>query len=265
MLNLMKYELFRRTRLLITTLIIFFFLELMVFVGMKLGGGWYIMSVFAFILLIVGGISFPFLDAVINYFSDFKKKNGYMMFLTPNNGYSILGSKVLFLLIEFAIMAVLLAGAVKIDYDALYKIAPEVLGEIFGEMTIGLKMLFGTTDLGFINFLPLITVVLMQYMTNAMVALFSITVAKTLLSNKDFNWLLALVFYIGIYTVIQMVYGVALLAFGLVQDTIVLSETENLNSIQMLKYLFVGMGLYAAVFGTLFPLSGNLLNKRTDL
>ncbi len=265
MLNLMKYELFRRTRMLITTLIVFFFLELMVFVGLKLGGGWYIMSLLSFMLLIVGGIMFPFLDAVINYFSDFKKKNGYMLFLTPNNGYSVLGSKVVFVLIEFIIMTTLLACAIKINYDTLYKIAPEVLNEISGQMIMGLKILAGTDKITLMKFMPMIVLIMMQYMTSIMVALFSITIAKTLLSNKDFNWLLALVFYIGIYTVIQMIYGVGVLSSGFIKDAIVLDQNKFMSYTVLRKYLFLGYGLYTVMFGTLFLISGNLLNKRTDL
>ena len=265
MLNLLKYEFLKRRKLLGTMLIIFAFLELGVWLGMKLGRGWYTMSIIFFIVMCVGALTFPFIDAVTNYFSDFKKRNGYMLFLTPNSGYKILGAKVLFAVAEVLIFAVLTYVAVSIDYNTLTNLISGEVQAVIGEMTSGMKEVLGVDNITLWTAMPLIAMAFIQYLTEIMLALFAITIAKTLLSQKDFNWLLALAFYIMTYIVVQTVNVAAVAVFGLVKDAINIMEMDSLDLFSIKKYLMLGMVLYAAFFAAAFPISGRLLTKRTDL
>ncbi len=265
MLNLMKYEFLRRKRLLTTILLIFAFLEAGVWLGMKLEGNWYIMSVAFVMLLFVGGIAFPFIDAVVNYYSDFKNKNGYMLFLTPNNGYKIIGSKVLFLIAEMIAVFAIVACALRFDFHLLQTSYPDVVNPIIAEMADSLKLALNLDKITFWTASPLLALGLVQYLTNAMIALFAITIAKTLLSNKDFNWLLALVFYFALYSLVQIVNTGALAAFGFVGDIIRLTETNGDTLPNIMKYFMVGLGTYAIWLTASFTVSGALITKRTDL
>ena len=265
MLNLMKYELFRRKRLLITSLIIFLFLELGIWLGMVLKGNWYIMSITFLMILFVGGLAFPFIDAVVNYFSDFKSKNGYMLFLTPSSGYKIVGAKVVLLAVELLIMGALIFAALRLDFEVLKTSYPDVINTITGEMFAPLTEALGLEKITFWTLSPILLVGFMQYVTNVLIALFAITIAKTLLSSKDFNWLLALVFYFAVYTLVQLLNFAVLAAFGVVGEIINLAAVQSSDIPNVKRYLMAGLGLYAVLIAALLPLSGLLLNKRTDL
>ena len=251
--------------LLTTILLIFAFLEAGVWLGIKLEGNWFIMSIAFFMLLIVGGISFPLIDAVANYFSDFKKKNGYMLFLTPNNGYKIIGSKLLILFGELLAVTALLICVSKINLNLLQTSYPTVVNPIIAEISQELSMALNIDKITLWTAAPIIGLAMVQYLTNGAIALFAITIAKTVLSNKDFNWLLALVFYFCLYSLIQLVNAGALAAFGFVGDVIELTKTDGDVMLNIAKYLMVGLGTYLVWLAASFTVSGALLSKRTDL
>lgn len=265
MLNLMKYEFFRRRKMLVTMLMIFAFLEFGVWLGITLGGGWNVMAVLFFVLLTVGGLAFPFVDAVVNYYTDFKSRNGYMLYLTPNSGYKILGSKMIFVIAEILMMGALVIGAISLNYSLLEHKAPETVAMISQQFSEPMKMLLNADKLTFWNMSPFLLAYFIQYLGEVTLALFSITIAKTLLSSKDFNWLLALVFYFAIYMAVQTVSLGLIAAFGFAKDMIAMTAEQSNDLPQIKKYLMVAMGTYIAFTAAAFPISGRLITKRTDL
>ena len=210
-------------------------------------------------------MAFPFIDAVVNYYSDFKNKNGYMLFLTPNSGYKIIGAKVIFIAVEILLMGALVFLAIQIDFNVLKSSYPAVIESITDSAFAPLKEALGLEKITLWTMSPLLLVGYLQYINNVMMALFAITIAKTLLSSKDFNWLFALVFYFAVYTVVQIINFGVLAAFGFVGEVINLAKVQSSDIINIKKYLMAGLGVYAALIATMIPLSGRLLSKRTDL
>ncbi|MCK5130206.1 MAG: hypothetical protein KAQ68_10155 [Clostridiales bacterium] len=265
MMKLMKYEFLRRKRLLISVLLVIVFLEAAIYTGLHLGGNWYIMSLAFFFILCVGGMLFPFIDVVSNYFSDFKNKNGYMLYLTPNTGGKIIGSKALFALIEVIAIMLILWGVVSLDLNLLSRLFPNNVKPLLAEAANGFQIAFNVDKVTFWTVSPMILIAIMQYFTNMMIAILSITIAKTVLSNKDFNWLFALVFYFGVAFAMQTVNAGALALFGFAGDMINVMKANSETMPHIMRYLMVGAGMYAIwSFASIF-ISSKLLNKRTDL
>jgi hypothetical protein len=128
-----------------------------------------------------------------------------------------------------------------------------------------MKMLLNADKLTFWNMSPFLLAYFIQYLGEVTLALFSITIAKTLLSSKDFNWLLALVFYFAIYMAVQTVSLGLIAAFGFAKDMIAMTAEQSNDLPQIKKYLMVAMGTYIAFTAAAFPISGRLITKRTDL
>lgn len=269
--KLMKYELFRRSKLLISILIVLVFMEGAAIYGLYRGGDWLILFFIMLVGMAFAAFLVPLLDAVVNNYSDFKNTHGYMLFLTPQSGYSIIGSKALFALIEFLISLGLVAG---------FYVANFHLAQAFGcgNGTAELKMvlqlipqMLGTSTGGVIT-LGVVSGIL-QYSNTIMLVIFAVTLSKTLLSQKSFNWLIALLLYFGLVMAIQTINGFVLTGFGFVTDMIdfvgeansVPMELGDKIKLDIVKYIMVSMGLYVVWIGAAFTGSSMLLNKRVDL
>lgn len=96
MLKLMKYELRKQAFSKLIILIITLLGELMFFAGVVLdrhntiGISMGLLSMFTF-----GAMFFIAFESIITYYNDLKQKQSYMLFLTPNTPYTIVGAKVL--------------------------------------------------------------------------------------------------------------------------------------------------------------------------
>ncbi len=110
MLKLLKYEWLRRQRLLMGAALAVLFMEGITLYSIWRGGNWNILAICLTAVLFIGCLLLPLLDTVTQYYSDFKQKHGYMLFMTPQSGYSILWSKALFAFMEL-VAAVILLGA----------------------------------------------------------------------------------------------------------------------------------------------------------
>ena len=269
--KLMKYELFRRSKLLISILIVLVFMEGAAVYGLYRGGEWLILFFIMLMGMAFAAFLVPLLDAVVNYYSDFKNTHGYMLFLTPQSGYSLIGSKAVFALIELlsalALVAVFytanfhLAGAFGYtDELALLRTVFQQIPQMLGTSTAGIVSLGVTSGI-------------LQFFNTIMLAIFAVTLTKTLLSQKSFNWLIALLMYFALAMGIETVNGLVLTGFGFVTDMISFSQDASAVTLELgdeikldiIKYILVSMGLYVIWIGAAFTGSGMLLNKRVDL
>ncbi len=265
MLKLMKYELYRRKTLLISILLILVFLQIGVMFGISAAGNWYILSIaFAFIILI-GGLLFPFIDTVSNYYSDYKNKHGYMLFLTPNSGHKIIGAKALFAFIELVIMLVLIFAAFRLSFVLLENAFPAELNGILNGMKVEIQSELNIENFTFWSLSPFLIIVALQYFNNIMIAILSITIGKTILSNMNFNWLFALLIYFAMSAIVQFVNTGALVVFGFAGDVIDMIKSNGNVIFNIVKYLSVASGMYLVWIIVSFIVSSMLLNKRTDL
>ncbi len=266
MLKLMKYEWLRRRKLLSIILICFAFLEGVSIYGMYRGEGWLVLTFFIMFALFFVAMLLPLIDAIANYYSDFKNTHGYMLFLTPNNGFSLVGSKALFALIELLLSLGIVGGILVANYHIAGAFGHEGIVRQIDSIWSNIVQITGSTTMATKSIIYFISYSFVQYFNTIMLALTALTIGKTLLSGKSYNWLAALAMYIALVIGVQVLQFLILTAFGFVGDllTVIDTPTDQLPA-QMLKYLFIEFGLQIIWITGGYVTSSLLLNKRIDL
>jgi ABC-2 type transport system permease protein len=197
MLKLMKYE-FRKqafSKLVILSLV--GLLELVFFFGVItskenfIATSMSLLAVFTF-----GALFYLAFESIITYSNDLKQKCSYMLFLTPNTSYSIVGAKVLSAGIQiilaglafFVVFAI--DGAVLIaKYDALAEVKELVLNAL--DEFFKLKIEF--SDVASVS-----AALIAQWISTITLAFFSITLSTTFLANKKFKGIVSFALFIGL-------------------------------------------------------------------
>lgn len=196
MLNLIKYEFQRKYRMISMLLITALALNVLA-ISRGLGGS----TTFLILAPIVSYI-FYLVDIIKMYSDDINKKTGYMLFMTPNSGYKILGSKLLtavlegFALLFFYFILILVNGAfivfstgTEIDYSQIIKVVDNFLSGSFG---------FNLGHIFIILFTMLI--VLIAFITTVYTA---ITIRKSILSDVKLGGLFSFIIFLGINWVLS--------------------------------------------------------------
>ncbi len=196
MMKLLKYELIRKKKLYIAALYIFTALTILAATGLpKMDNDhfWFILVIVSSAIIFAGGVFLPVIINTANYYNDYKKTNGYMMFLTPSSGAKIFGSKILcaaidtlgsLIYIGLFILALCCAANVNIFIDA-----PIFLTDIYS--------LFPEFSITAVILLLCIALFL-QIIGAIVLAMFSITLSKTMLSHRSINWFVPLVIFLGL-------------------------------------------------------------------
>lgn len=267
MLKLLKYEFKRRKRTLIAGGIALVVAEGFAIYLLYKQNGFESLSAVIMGLMLAGAIVLTFLDVVLNYYADFKKVQGTMLFLTPKSGREIVGSKMIFAAIELltSISLVLILSvltntlAVNLGYEGVLPAINEIKDIL--SMGVGSSNLWWIiTGFAFLLFL--------QYLASQSIAISSITVGRTLLSRNSYNWLWAILLFIGINIGVQTINGVVIgligLGDGLLDSANYMSEEFD-ATINITKYLVVGALQYLAWIVISFFVSSRLLNKRIDI
>lgn len=204
MLKLIKYELLRKMNLLIVSLIVIVALELVSIYTIYRGGASLILTTFIMFLIGFGGLIVIFVDSVKMYSSDLYKKPGYMLFLTPNNSFKIIGSKLFVSIIEGLFAAAIYIGMWVINYSLIYKLyyhelpaEARTIVEVFSEIAnlpsaSDLIMLVFSTVVGW--FVLIVTVYL------------AITIRKTILATVKFGGFFSFIFFCIIYFITNYVH-----------------------------------------------------------
>jgi hypothetical protein len=262
MMKLLKYELLRKKKVYVVMLSIFAALTLLVAIGIpRLDNDyWMILVPAASLVLIVGGALFPFIINTAKYYGDFKNRNGFMMFLTPNSGAKIFGSKILAAIIDSLAVFILLGIFGFISYsiaDATYAFAPYI-NTILAELQQQIPSLNLSTLIFAVSIAALI-----QSISTIILALFSITVSKTLLSHRSINWFIPLLIFIGLKWVEQFIttFIIAIQNFDSFKDLI----ANNNMTLDISLVLMIAIGVNV-LFATAYTIiSSALISKKLDL
>lgn len=261
--KLIKYEFLRRKKSMVSMLIVMLFIIGAILMGLQLGENWLIMSVALIPLLLFVTFIYPLLDAIIHYYGDFKQR-GSMLFLTPLSGYSIIGAKVIVsIIILVSSIAITAAGSI-IIYKAAQGIFPMQISIGLGELKTALSGLGISRNQWTWNIILVIFAMLAQYTASIVIALLSITIGRSLLSQSKFNWLYVVLFWFIVSSIIQFVNGIALAGSGFVGDMLRSVQMDDPAMIQVIKYITVGGIMYTIWIAGSILLSGRLINKKID-
>lgn len=189
MLNLIKYEIIKKYKLILITLIISAALNLFLFT--RGGAGSTVFLVFFPMVMSILYIG----DIIKMYSDDLNKKSGYMLFMTPNSGYKIIVSKLITAVIEG--FAILLLYFIFILINGAYSIFVSGADVNFSEIIYVVnKLLSGSLgfNLGHI-FMFLLTglLFLISFLTTAYTAM---TIRKSIFSEIKFGGALSFVIFL---------------------------------------------------------------------
>lgn len=249
MLNLIKYEFLKKYRMFMVVIITTILAD--IFISLKFGDLG--LSVFAGILS-VGLFILYAVDVIQMYSQDINKKTGYMIFMTPHSGYTIIGSKVITALLEglgmliFFILIVTLNSAIIYGPSNFFEINFYNLNLSYKDAIISIFIILTTTLLFSIQFLLTIYS--------------SITIRKSVLANVKLKGLISFGIFILLNYIVGKVYTIPYRLF----DS---SKYENMinipSSIELLKLLTPAMLTAAVLCIVLSFLSGYLLEKKINL
>lgn len=268
--KLLKYELARRKQMLIGAAITILFMEGLALLGIYSSGngwrilgesgwnGWNVLAVVMTSLLVIGPFVLVFLDTVTRLHSDYKQKHGYMLFMTPQNGYRIIWAKTIFALLELLAAVLVIAGCLALSCMALEHVYGAVT-KFFAEPPVDLGIL---TSIGISG----IIACLLQFIAQLSIATLAVTVARVMTRGNNYNWLIALLMYFALAIVVNVADSMLLVAFGVVGDIVRVDKgLPFIDSGLYAKYMIIGAVTYSAWFAGCTVLSGRLINRGVDL
>lgn len=250
MLNLIKYEFVKKYRMFMaviaTTILAGIFMSVK-FGEKGMAGFAVILSVGLFILYAV--------DVVQMYSQDINRKTGYMIFMTPNSGYTVIGSKVITALLEglsmliFFILIMTLNSAIIYGPSDFFKISFLNGGLSFNNLVLYMFIVLTTILLFAIQFLLTIYS--------------SITIRKSVLANVKFKGLISFSIFILFNYIIGKIYEIPYSVLGGYPKEHVMMNMPLPS--ELFKILSPAMLTSIILCASLTFLSGYLLEKKINL
>lgn len=233
--QLLKYE-FRKTR----SVKIIVFLAAMIFEALFLIGLPFkslekigMLGMVGLVFTTVFGIFMIGIIGIGNLYTDLNTKQGYMLFMTPRNGYQVIGAKVL----ENG-LSLLLGG---IFFGILGSIDLMLVAVRTGDF---IKLLNQALhSMGMVEISPLqifwsIAVVLLFWLSVVTMAFFAVTLQAAILNGKRFGGLISIMIFIGMNILVSLV-------FSQINRLIPMGTNDYLNSsIWMIESAAVTVALY---------------------
>jgi len=233
-------------------------------------GDYAVFTIILMFMMAFGVLLLTFLDVAVQYYNDFKKSQGTLLFLTPNSGYKIIGSKMIFGALELLTGLGLVVICVWITNTVAANLGYAGITTQINEFKEVMALVFGETGMWFAA-VGFILLVFLQYTASQSVAISSITLGRTMLSRNSYNWLWAVLIFIGVNIGIQTINSLILVLIGmgdgLFNSEFIITNAEEAAEIvkKVTKYLIVGGAQYIFWIATSFFVSSTLLNKRIDL
>lgn len=210
MLKLMKYEFKKQGFSKFVILCLVAIIEVVFLLGVVLGKEeWMAASMGILFLVTFGAMTYLAFEAIITYSNDLKTKCSYMLFLTPNTTYSIVGAKVLAAAIQ-GIVAVCVFAAIYIFNGGILVAKYDVIAEV-KQLIIEFSKQFLQLDIDMVALFSVVASILASWLSTITIAFFSITLSTTFLANNKFKGLISFVIFIGtnmlLYYIMDLVLG----------------------------------------------------------
>lgn len=255
MLKLIKYELIkqRTSKLVIGAILVL--LEVVFLVGLFVGKETW-MAGASGLLIFLAAITFIIvgLEGIITYYHDLRDKSGYMLFMTPYNVYTILGSKILTGFLSIIAAVIVFGGVGFADVTLFFakygdlKILFQQILEFFraswevyinGEVTIDATLVISLIVQGVFSWVGM--------MTSAFLA---ITLCITIFSGMRVKGLISFV----IYCVLNVLFSVVMIQIA--------NWIDFSTATTLMAYMVVLDVVFA---GACYAATGYILNKELAL
>lgn len=249
MLKLIKYELIKQRTSKVIIAAILVLLEV-IFLGSVLLNKEGLMALAAGMMVFLASITFVIvgLEEIITYYHDIRDKSGYMLFMTPYNVYTIMGSKILTGFLSIAAAAIVFGVVGFADVTIVFAKYGEMetfFNEIKNFVSVSWQV---DIDAGLIILSVVQTVFSWVGMVTS--AFLAITLCMTIFSGMRAKGLISFV----IYCVLNVAFNV------------VVVQVSNWLDISSATGLMAYMTVLAVIFaGACYAATGCILNKELSL
>jgi hypothetical protein len=266
MLKLIKYEFIKKSKLLLILLITAILANLAVAVAFgEYGIGLFLgLTPIALIILYL-------YELIRTYSDDLNKKTGYMLFMTPNSGYKIIGSKLIFIITEGLILFVsyliflfinICALALKATGD--FSEITHAVNEIINAVNSGVIAQFGI-NLG--DVLLIVLMILVSAIVFTLIVYSAMTIRKSIFSDIKYGGIISFIIFIGL----NYVYGKLANLISTAFQFEVITERINTNfamtypSSAMFEMFGITIAFNVIISILLLLGSGYLIEKKINL
>ena len=183
-----------------------------------------IFGIFIGVVMLAFGILY-FIDIISLFKNDLFKQEGYMLFMTPHNGYTLLGAKLIFALLEGLFIALIYAGIVYLNAKLLH----------MGPMEISFDGITGDMIFTAIKGLILGVFMIVEF---ALTVYVSFALFKSLFNNVRFKGLITFGIFLGINFVKSNIF--ALIAKLVNPEMVQIYETDLIGVLEVVNKAEIG-------------------------
>lgn len=266
MLKLIKYEFVKKSKLLLILLVVAILANIGLVLALKDVGIALFLGFTPLALVIL-----YLYELIRTYSDDLNKKTGYMLFMTPNSGYKIIGSKLIFIITEGAILFVSYLIFVFFNLVGIAYKATGSFSEIFYGIRQIINLVNSTTVMQFgINIGDLLLIVMMiltSAIVFALIVYSAMTIRKSIFSETKFGGLLSFIIFVIINYIYGKLYDVVSRAFqfNVITERINTNITVSYPSASMFKIFGIMIIFNTIVSAALMLSSGYLIEKKINL
>lgn len=219
MFKLMKYEFRKQAFSKLVILALVGLLELVFFYGVITSNENVIaMTMSLLALFSMGALFFLAFESILTYSNDLKLKSSYMLFLTPNTSYSIVGAKVLSAGIQIILAGIAFFAVFVIDGGILIA-KYDVLAQV-KQLVIQFLDQFFQLHIELSDIISVLTVIIVNWINTITLAFFSITLSTTFLANKKFKGVVSFLIFIALNVIISKITNLIIGDNGIAFNTI---------------------------------------------
>ncbi len=204
MFKLIKYEFRKQAFSKLVILALVGLLQLVFFYGVIASNEDVIaMTMSLLALFSMGALFFLAFESILTYSNDLKQKSSYMLFLTPNTSYSIVGAKVLTAGIQIILAGIAFFAVFVLDGGILIA-KYDVLAQV-KKLLIQFMDQFFQLHIDISDTISVLTVIIMNWINTITLAFFSITLSTTFLADKKYKGVVSFLIFIALNIVISKI------------------------------------------------------------
>ena len=260
--KLLKYEFIRSKLFLMICFFLFFGIEGVFLFGAFTNNEDVITIAVSFLVMAASyGFIAIFVQTISSYYNDLKQKHGYMLFLTPRNGFEIVGSKICHSLLVLFAGGILFAGFAILDFSFLVKLSDEAWStSLFVEAILED---FDWSGLLFFldEFLALLSTLLTIY--------FAITLGFTFLNGKRGKGFLCFLIYLIIDMIVSGITDTILApveeSFYVAMESVDISSYYEMLANGGMSYVLLSIGIHVVVIAGMYIGTSVLIDKKLSL
>ena len=182
--------------------------------------------------LAFGGVLVIGLESVITLHRDMNTRQSYMLFMTPNSSYTILGAKVLECGLSIAVAGAFFFALGALDITLLFAKSGELnqLWNMIQDVLSRVTLSYGTSILNLnMQSMAIVTLnILCSWINTVTTAYLAVTVSAALLNGKRFNGLLSFILFLALGWAAGWLEGIATRSIPSVETSLLIQSGISL-------------------------------------